>query len=56
MHGWFTDEELEQCPRCERRTALTVPQSGMVVCIDCGVVGVRAERDVERGGGADVVP
>ncbi len=45
IHGWFADEELEPCPRCRNRTAFTAPETGIVVCLDCGVIGVRAEGD-----------
>ena len=45
LSKWFSDEELETCPRCKCRTALKTPQGGMVVCTECGVVGFRAEAD-----------
>ena len=43
MHSWFADDELEPCPRCRNRSAVT-GETGVVVCLDCGVVGVRAEN------------
>ncbi len=42
IRDWFDDEELEPCPRCEQESALATPQFGMVICIECGVVGFRA--------------
>ena len=43
MHRWFADDELEPCPRCRNRSAVTA-DTGVVVCLDCGVVGIRAEN------------
>ena len=44
MHSWFADDELEPCPRCRNLKAVTAPETGIVVCLDCGVIGVRAEK------------
>lgn len=42
LQRWFADDELEECPRCKRRTALQTPKGGFLLCFDCGIVGVRA--------------
>ena len=42
VRGWFGDDELEQCLRCGRKAALIPPSGGLVICTECGVVGVRA--------------
>jgi len=42
MRDWFSDQELEDCPRCGEHTAIPTP-TGFVVCTECGIVGGRAE-------------
>jgi ribosomal protein L37AE/L43A len=37
---WFVDDELQECPRCRERAALTTDR-GVVICTECGVVGFR---------------
>ncbi len=45
---WFDDAELEPCPRCKQHAAITPPNSGAVVCIECGFVGFRAAGHVRE--------
>ena len=45
---WFSDDELEECPRCKQRAALTTSYARAVVCTECGVVGVASAADDSR--------
>jgi hypothetical protein len=45
MRDWFDDQELEDCPRCGDRMALQTPRGGFILCIECGIVGVRTTDD-----------
>jgi hypothetical protein len=46
VRAWFDEDDLEECPRCRKRTAIKnpTPLGGWVVCINCGIVGVRADK------------
>ena len=35
---WFSDDELEECPRCGERTLVPRVHEELRVCITCGVV------------------
>jgi len=37
-HRWFKRDELEPCPACRRETAIRAPESGSLVCLECGHV------------------
>lgn len=45
MRDWFSDAELEPCPSCCRRSVLATPGVPAVICLDCGVVSLRADPD-----------
>jgi hypothetical protein len=48
LRDWFSDEELDECPRCGDRAALTIPP-GWIICTDCGVVRFAVDdRDGDR--------
>ena len=47
LREWFSDEEMAECPRCYRQTALTTP-TGWTVCTECGIVGVQVEKEPSR--------
>jgi hypothetical protein len=32
---WFSEDELVDCPRCGKHTAVTTP-AGNTVCLECG--------------------
>jgi hypothetical protein len=46
LRTWFSDDELEQCPRCRQHPAVTTSGVGAVVCNECGVVGFRADSSI----------
>jgi hypothetical protein len=41
VSGWWHDDELALCPRCEQRrlTPSSPSLDGMRVCLTCGIVG-----------------
>jgi hypothetical protein len=41
VSGWWHDNELTLCPRCEDRrlTPASPSMDGMRVCLACGIVG-----------------
>jgi len=38
LRGWFTVDELDECPRCREVAALRDRLVGVVVCTECGVI------------------
>jgi hypothetical protein len=38
LQEWFEPEELQACPQCVERAAITVEDSGAVVCFHCGFI------------------
>ena len=36
LRRWFSDRELELCPRCNLVSALSLPRVGFVMCLECG--------------------
>jgi hypothetical protein len=43
---WFDDDELEDCPRCARRSVV-VTGTGASICTECGYLGFRSTAPLD---------
>src|SRR5213080_476266 len=50
LQSWFADHELERCPCCTSKSAVSTPRGGFRICLECGLLNPYGEPvgDVTR--------
>ena len=52
LHLWFSEDEIEACPRCGEREAINFP-TGALVCFACGFIQPKSDSEAAPDEQAD---
>jgi hypothetical protein len=47
LDAWLAGRELQPCPCCRGKSAVSLPKGGFRLCRECGLLNVYGERVVD---------